>query len=56
VSDHTCDRCGEPVKNKNSAGHYRAYCWSCIEAIAAEDEPSHPDRCDDPDCTLCLTR
>jgi len=52
----TCDRCGDPVENKNNVGHFRDHCWECIEAIAAEEEASHPDRCDDLDCMLCLTR
>ena len=27
-----------------------------VEAIADEEEASHPDHCGDPDCLLCLTR
>jgi len=54
VSD--CERCDGPVENKHNVGHFRHHCWECIEAIAAEEEASHPDRCDDLDCMLCLTR
>ena len=52
----TCDRCGDPVENKDNRGWYRDHCWECIEAIADEEEASHPDECGDPDCILCLTR
>ena len=49
-----CDRCGDPVENKNSAGHYRVKCMDCIEDVANE-ETSHRDQCDDPDCLICTT-
>jgi len=52
----TCDRCGGLVENKDNRGWYRDHCRECIEAIAAEEEASHPDECGDPDCILCLTR
>jgi hypothetical protein len=48
----TCDRCGDPVETKNSTGHYRDKCWSCIEAVA-DEETSHREMCDDPDCVVC---
>ena len=52
----TCERCDGDVEKKNNVGHFRDYCWDCIETIADEEEPSHPGRCNDPDCMLCLTR
>ena len=50
----TCDRCGDPVENKNSAGHFRDHCWECIEAIA-DEETSHRETCEDPSCVICST-
>lgn len=48
----TCERCGDPVENKNSAGHYRDKCWECIEEVA-DEEASHRETCDDADCLIC---
>ena len=43
----TCETCGDDVDTKNSAGHWRDKCWSCIEAVAAERDlttnPYHGD-------------
>lgn len=50
----TCDRCGDPVENKDNRGWYRDYCWPCIRAIA-DEETSHRETCDDPDCLTCNT-
>ena len=50
----TCDRCGDPVENKDNRGWYRDYCWGCTETIA-DEETSHRERCDDPDCLICNT-
>jgi hypothetical protein len=36
MTDHSCDRCGDEVKWKNSAGHYRDHCEDCAEEIAEE--------------------
>jgi len=52
VSAHTCTRCGDPVENTDNRGWYRDHCWDCIEAIANE-EPSHREQCDDPECLIC---
>jgi hypothetical protein len=41
-----CAECGAEVQNKNSAGHYRDKCWSCIEDASAgvdRDERRDPD-------------
>lgn len=40
MSAPECARCGDPVDNKDAAGHYREHCWSCILAIADEREPA----------------
>ena len=50
----TCDRCGDPVENKDNRGWYRDHCWDCIEAIA-DEEISHRETCDDADCLICST-
>lgn len=36
-----CERCGDAMSaaNKNTAGHYRDKCWSCIRAVAAPEDP-----------------
>jgi len=42
-----CENCGDKVKNKNKAGHFRSKCIDCIEAVAAERDlstnPYHGD-------------
>jgi hypothetical protein len=38
----TCEECGGDVENKNSAGHYRDKCESCIEEIAAGIDTERP--------------
>jgi len=50
-----CERCGGDVENKDNRGWFRAKCWDCIEAVAAEEEPNHPP-CGDPECEICQTR
>ena len=50
----TCDRCGDPVENKDNRGWFRDKCWRCIEAVA-DAETSHRETCDDSDCPICST-
>jgi len=37
-----CDSCDDAVDTKNSAGHWRDKCWSCIEATAERDLSTNP--------------
>jgi len=30
-----CERCGDEVQTKNSAGHYRDHCEECIQELSA---------------------
>lgn len=48
----TCERCGSDVQAKNSAGHFRDKCKSCVQTVADEETP-HREECDDPDCLVC---
>lgn len=47
-----CAKCGDEVKNKNSAGYYREKCCECMRAVADARTPHH-EQCNDADCIIC---
>lgn len=42
-----CERCGDPVDNRDNCGWWRETCTDCQAAIAAEVEPGEPIEVDE---------